>query len=216
MTLVEAVVALGIGVGGGVGFLYGTGDMKGAAEVATLQGQADQLTKDVEQARAAAEAARQAEMVRLEAERRAAQEAMARAAAERVAAERAAAEKAAAIVANAGPKFGQLTIKALAGALNVDGGPGLKGTGKVVDLAFEEQPGKVKVKAGRFTVVLTPRPMGRYLGLDVSVSPLAIIKADGVAMGTSASNLEVTKSAFKLDFSSPASGDLNLILQYKK
>ena len=214
--LLEAVLAVALGAGGGAGFLFGTGDLRTPAQIDVLQTELDSTRRAVTERK---EAVRRAEQARLEAEekaRLAAEAAALREAEEkaRLAAEEAARKEAEA-KANRMPAFGLLSIKAAAD-LNVDAGE-VSDRGKSVELPFENKPGKIKVKGGRFTIYLTPRVQGSRLKLDVSVSPMAIIVADGERKGVStAQGLVVGRGPFKLDFQSPAAGDLNLVLQYRK
>lgn len=217
-TIVEAVVALALGAGAGAGFIVGTGDLKGSSEMARLDGEKAGFEKQLvdhqkelarrQQLIADADRAR---VAMAEADERARAEADAKARAEADAKAREPVR-----VAEKLPAFGLLTIKALSGDLEVDGGPGLSGKGRSVDLAFESTPGKIKLKSAKFNVVITPKSVGRLLTLDVTVSPLAIITADGNRVGTSALGLAVDRKPFKLDFQSPAAGDLNLLLSFKK
>jgi len=217
VNLVEAVVALALGIGGGFAFLYGSGDLKSGAQVRQLQDAYDAALRD-EQARAdefrKRELAAAADKARREAEdaQRAAKEAEeARRRAEEDERIRKAAENAAKL-----PPFGELTIKALSGDLDVDGGAAGRGTGAQVKLPFNAEPTPIKVKAGKFSISLKPRANTKTLKVDVTVSPLALIVANGENKGTSAGGLEIGKSPFKLEVKSPAAGDLNLILQYAR
>lgn len=213
MTIVEAVLALSIGAGGGFGFLFATGEMKTGGQLSAMRHSVEAEERRVDSERSA-EKMRQ-ELAAKEAADKARLAAAAAAEAEKAARVQAASAAAAAAAA-ALPKYGVLVIKALNQDVVVDNGAEHK-EGKVVELEFNDLPGKIKVKAGKFNLVLNPKIGARNtMGLDVSVSPLAIIKADGIAKGTSAPGLDIGRTAFKLDFSSPASGELNLILQYKK
>lgn len=218
MTLVEAVLALGIGVGGGFGFLYGTGDLKTSGEIVAMREKIDSELRRVEKERL--DAIESARLAKVAAEAEAGRER------ERLAAIAAAAETARlAALAGGGTtenvitksaRFGELSIKAVGDNVSVDGGEGLKGSGAEVKLAFEALPAKLKVKSGKFTVMLTVKASGKMLGIDASVSPLAIVKADGVAVGTNASGLEIGRKPFTLEFNSPASGELKLLLVFRK
>lgn len=227
-TIVEAILALALGVVVGIAFLYATDELKTPGEIAALERAASEERRRVELE--ALERQKEEELARERAERerlekeRAEREARAlaeRERREREERERAEREKAEQTrrdvrVAQVTPEYGRLVVRTLADNLEIDGGPSLRGKGKEVTLNFTDRPGRIRVKGGNFTVTLHPKPYGQVLGLDVSVSPLAIIKANDVATGTTAQGLEVDRQPFKLDFSSPSAGELNLILQYRK
>ena len=213
-TIIEAVVALALGAGGGAGFLVFSGDLQTPTQLHALETEKAGVEQQIRahdqelqrreqliaQARAAAQAQAQAQVAQARAQ----------------AAAHAAAEVAAVTQASQAPKFGRLTLRALSGNLDVDGGGSLTGHGRSVELAFADKPGKIRVHAGQFSVVLMPKAGRRELGMDVTVSPMALITADGNRVGTSAENLKVGHRPYKLDFQSPVAGDLNLLLSYRK
>jgi hypothetical protein len=217
-SIVEAVLALALGAGGGAGFIMGTGDLKSGAQIEQLEREKTEVEHKIDEHRKelTQREALVAEKAKADLDR-ARQEQEQKAKAEQEQQAKALKEKEALSHVEKLPPFGLLTIKALSGDLDIDGGPGLKGTGKTVDLAFQEAPGKIKVRTGKFTVVLTPKvSAAKTIFLDVQVSPLAIITADGNRVGTSAPGLLVERKPFKLDFASPAAGDMNLLLTFKK
>lgn len=217
-TLVQAVIALVIGAGGGVGYLYGTGQLSTPARLEELTSKLDATRQTISVRR---QAAAEAEKERLEAEEKALEAARAeeRRLAEALAeeqrlAEEAAARAKAAEAANRAPAFGVLSINATT-EISVESSDGTR-KGKAVTLPFSSAPGKLKLKDGRFTVYLTPKVKGSRLELDVSVSPMAIIAADGERKVSSVQGLVVGRGPFALDFNSPTAGDLNLVLQFRK
>lgn len=213
LTLVEAAVALGIGALGGVGLLYGTGELRTSSQLTQLRRDYDdaytlELTR--------LEAERTGRLEQEEADRRREEaEAKARAEAEAAAKAREAESKAREEAEkNRLPAFGVFTVKA-ASDLELEAGARTE-RGRSIELGWEAAPGKFKIKGGKFTINLTPKVAGNRLLLDVAVSPMAIVVADGERKGVStAQGLPVGK-LLKLDFQSPAAGDLNLILQYRK
>lgn len=217
-TLVQAVIALAIGAGGGFGYLYGTGNLSTPARLEALSSKLDATRQKISVRRQAAAAAEQA---RLEAEEKALEAAraeerrLAEALAEeqRLAEEQAARAKAAEEAARA-PSYGTLSIKATT-EISVEAGRSTQ-KGKAVTLPFTSAPGKLKLKDGRFTVYLTPKVKGSRMELDVSVSPMAIITADGKREVSTVRGLVVGRGPFALDFNSPTAGDLNLVLQFRK
>ncbi len=158
---------------------------------------------------AAAEAALRAKRAAEEAEARARAEAEAEAEAERAKA----AEKKGKTQAQ-----GTLVIRSLSTDFEVDAGQNRGGRGRLVEVPFVSAPGKIRVKASRFTVVLVPHltPGTKSLRLDVSVSPMALVSANDERLGPSARGLTVDRKPFKLDLQSPVAGDLNLILTYRR
>lgn len=228
-TVVHAAAALVVGAGAGAGFLFVSGDLAGSGKIAQLADDKASVERRL-QKHADASAVLAKAWTEYDAEvakRKAAEEARAKAEAEaKAAAEAEAAAAAAAATAKPAaappkpvevlPAFGLLTLKGASGDLEVDGGPGLAGRGKSVDLSFTAAPGRIKVRSGPFKVDLTPRVEGKGLKVDVSVSPLAIITADGNRVGTSAQGLVIDRKPFKLDFASPNAGELNLLLVYRK
>lgn len=218
LTLVEAVVALGVGALGGLGLLYGTGELKTSAQLSQLRADYDnafqsELSRLESERRVRLEAEEEANRRIREAEARARAEAEAEAQAARLKAE---AERARAEAAPKLPAYGQLVLKA-ATDLEVDGGAAGGGRGKSIDLAFDTAPsGRIRVKGGKFTINLTPKLRGSRMTLDVSVSPMAIIAADGERKGVSTAQDIAVGRQLRLDFQSPAAGDLNLVLAYRR
>lgn len=228
--LVQGLIALALGAALGFGFLFGTGQLRTPSQIDGLRGELDATRRTIAERKAAAEeaAARAAEAERLAAEQRARDEQRAREEAdararerarERESAEaerRAAAELAASRTRRAAAEpaaYGVLTIRAQSPLTAVSGGTSMFGKG--LDLPFSKEPGKITLKDGRFTINLTTKVVASRLMLDVTVSPMAIVSAEGERLGTSAHGLQVGRSPFALGFNSPTAGDLNLVLQYK-
>lgn len=211
VNFVEAVVALVIGAGGGAGFLVSTGDLKSSADVATIQRETDDARKSIEttktEIRSLEEQQAAAAKAKIEADTKArlVEEERLRIEKER--------EKEKANVPVL-PAFGQLVLKA-ASDLEIEyGSERLRG--KSVNVDFPTKPEKFKIKGGKFTVTVTPKLQGTKLAIDVSVSPMAIIQVDGERQGVSTAMGIVVAKQLKLDLQSPAAGDLNLILQFRK
>lgn len=228
--LVQGLIALILGAALGVGFLFGTGQLRTPSQVSALRGElaatrriiasATALAAKAE-ADAEAEAEAEAEAARLAAEQRALEEQRAQNEAEARAKDAADQERQAADRAPR-PKvrpvsqpaaYGVLTIRAQSPLTAISGGQSMFGKG--LDLPFTKEPGKITLKDGRFTVNLATKVVASRLMIDVTVSPMAIVSAEGERLGTSAHGLQVGKSAFALGFNSPTAGDLNLVLQYK-
>lgn len=213
--VLEAVVALGVGGGAGVGYLlHENRDLHTPAWIRAQERRIEAEEREL--------ARQEAERLRLLAEERE------KAEAERLALEKARLEEEARLRALAEeeerrkaeaqpklPAFGILAIRAAAGDLQVDGGPALRAAGRSVELRFEEKPGKITVKSGVYTIVLDPKPGPKSLALAVTVSPMALVWSNDHNNGTSAANLEVDRNPFKLDFRAPAA-TANLILQYRR
>jgi hypothetical protein len=226
-TIVEAMVALALGLGAGAAYLVATGELPGQDAIQRLgdgKAAAQKRLDDhaSEKARIAnLQADFDAELKRREglikASEEAARAAAAAAEAEAAkAAEAARAAEAAKVVVEKLPAFGLLAVKAVSGDLSVEAGPGKGGKGKAVDVPFDAAPAPVKLAGGKFKIDLKPRLEGKALVLDVAVQPMAIITADGNRVGTSAQGLRVERKAFNLDFQSPVAGELKLLLTFKK
>lgn len=213
LTLVEATLALAVGALGGAGLLYGTGDLKSAGQIERLQRDYDDAFR-LELSRLETQRAARLEEARAEQERAAAAEKARLAELDRKRVEALQREQELAKEKNRLPAFGLLVLKA-ASDLEVDTGAGLE-RGKSIDVPWETPPVKFKVKGGKFTISLTPKLKGNRLTVDVAVSPMAIIVADGERKGVSTAQGLVVGKSLKLDFQSPAAGDLNLVLQFRK
>lgn len=224
--LIQGLIALILGAALGFGLLFGTGQLRSPAQVDALRSELDATRRSVAERKsaiAAAEAAaREAEADRLAAEQRALAEQQARdeaaarareaASLDRQAADLAARERAQ-TASRQSAAYGVLTIRAQAPLTAISGGQSMFGKG--LDLPFAKEPGKITLKDGRFTINLTTKVVASRLMIDVTVSPMAIVSAQGERLGTSAHGLQVGKTAFALGFNSPTAGDLNLVLQYK-
>lgn len=216
---IEALVALAIGAGIGTGFLFASGELKTPGRVNELRAE---LAATQQQIAAREESIRLAEKARVEAEERAERE---RAEAEELARRAAAlaAEQARLAVEQARTKeppppsqrasFGTLTVKSTSPlAASFDGA---NKRGKGLDFAFFKKPETLTIQGGSFTIRLSPTVQNGRLLVDVRVSPMSIVSAQGERIGTSAHGLEVGRTPFALDFNSPTAGDLNLVLLYK-
>ncbi len=230
--ILQALFAFALGAGAGAALLFGTGELRTpkatselAARVGSLSEQIEAHGKELERrnelvrqarerAKQEAEAAEKAREAALEAERQrlaAEQEQKSREEKEKKAKE-AAAQK------GKVPVFGVLSIRSLSNEFEVDAGTNKGGRGRNVEVPFVNAPTKLRIKAGRFTVVLAPKVVGaaKSMLMDVSVTPMALVSANDNRIGPSAFGLAVERKPFKLDIQSPAVGDLNLILTFRR